>query len=180
MKLAALKDCGGGTKNEVGGPFDITILEILSAGVAVNSVLASQKMAIVENSLIPGNIDRQGLTDRSRAVLKTDIRRVKPGGVQKKAGRIAGSKSYPGGRVDQSIVIAIAEDRSRNAFADYRDIDLVAGQGQGGLLIGPVLDVNDRPGSAVVGNGVEGILDVGVVSRSILGDDNVVTGLGVT
>jgi hypothetical protein len=40
VELAALKHRSGRTENKIGSPFDITILEILPAVVAVNGVLA--------------------------------------------------------------------------------------------------------------------------------------------
>ena len=39
--MAALKHGGGRAENKIGGPFDITILEILPTGIAVNGVLPS-------------------------------------------------------------------------------------------------------------------------------------------
>jgi hypothetical protein len=179
MEFAVLKDRGRGAEDEIGRPFDIAILEILPADVAINGVLAAQETAIVENGLVPSDRDGQGLSDFPRAVLKGDVRGVKAGRVQEKAGRVTRPKGDAGSRVDQSIVIAVGKDGLRRAFTDHRDIDLVAGQGQGRLLVGAVLDVDDCPGRAVVGNGIESVLDVGVISRSVLGDDDVIAGLGM-
>jgi hypothetical protein len=178
MKLAILEHRGGGAENEIGGALEKTILEILPAVGAVNGVLVPQEIAIGEYGLVPGNIDGQGLADGPRAVLKTDVGGVEPCGVHEKAGGVFRSKGHSRGRVDQSVVITVTEDRSRDAFADQRDIGLVAGKGQGRLLVGSVLHINDRPGGAVVGDRVEGVLDIRVIPGSVLGHDDVVAGLG--
>jgi len=110
--------------------------------------------------------------------LKANVGRVKPGRVQKKAGGISRSKSNAGSRINFSVVIVIAKNCSRQALANHCDVDLVAGKREGGLLIGSVLDIDDSPVCAVAGNSVEGGLDIRVVPRPVLGDDNVIAGLG--
>jgi hypothetical protein len=178
MKFAILENRRGRAENEIGGPLKKTVLEILPAGGAVNRVLVPQEIAIGENGLVPGNVDGQGLADGPRAVLKADVGGVEPGRVHEKAGGVFRSKGHSGGRVNQSVVITVTEDRSRDAFADQRDVRFVAGQGQGRLLIGSVLHVDDGSGRAVVGNRVKSVLDVGVIPRSVLGNNDVIAGLG--
>lgn len=72
----------------------------------------------------------------------------------------------------------IGEGNSGLALSHQSNVDLVAGEGES-FLVSPVFDVNDRPGPAVVGNGVKSVLDLCKVPRSILGDNDVVTGIGL-
>jgi hypothetical protein len=81
-----LEHRGRGPENKIRGPFDITILEILTAPVGINSVLPAQETAIVEYRLVPRDIDGQCLAHRPCAVLESDIGRVKPGRIHEKTG----------------------------------------------------------------------------------------------
>ena len=78
MEFAGLENSGGGSENKIRISLDITIQEILPAAVVVNRVIRPGKTAIVENSLVPGDINGQGrVMSDGRGVLEGDIQGVK-------------------------------------------------------------------------------------------------------
>jgi hypothetical protein len=73
MNVAAFKESRGRAENKIDMSLDVTVFKILTATIQKQSVLPSEKPTIAKHCAITIDSDRQCLSDRSGAILKSDV-----------------------------------------------------------------------------------------------------------